>query len=269
MESDSRWSDLRPQPDDEISLFDLWLVLRKRWLAMLVIAGVIITLGATYAFIMPQTFHYTAALEIGQIPARDSVAPIESTDTVLTRMNAVLLPAEREDLRQSLGEAADSLGTEVEMSGRVLTISGEGPEQRADAYSTLMNGAMNSLIAIHQERLTAIREGLESGLDTIREQLSGFQSSQGGAWEAASALRLRAAELEGQLFALQPSHVLAEPRRSDDAVGTGKTVILALALVLGGMMAVFGAFVIEFVSRANAYARMQGDAEQHEQQRTR
>jgi hypothetical protein len=258
-DADARWRDLPAPADDEINLFDLWLILRKRWGAMGAIFGVVVALALVYALLMPQTYRYSAALEIGQIPRGGELVPLETADTVTTRLNQVLLPDQERAVVERTGANELDLDAEVSVAGNVVTISGEGADANADAYSAYLGGAMERLVTIHRDRLADVRESIESNLEAVREQLASFQRAAGqpGAWEAAAGLRLRAAELEAQLAALEPTRVISEPRASEEAVGPSTTVVVALAVVLGAMLAVFGAFMIEFVSRANAYARSQ------------
>jgi LPS O-antigen subunit length determinant protein (WzzB/FepE family) len=253
----------RPEYDDEISLFDLWLVLRKRWLSMFLIFAAIAAVGLLYAVLMPESYRYSAAMEIAQVPRGTDVVPIESAETVSTRLTQVSLPAAEKAVRQQSDDATLDLDAEVTVSGTVVTLTGEGLGTKEGAYSAYLAGAMEQLVEVHTEQVAAIRQSIASSLEAVRDQLASFQgaSAQPGAWEAAAGLRLRAAELEAQLAALQPSRILSEPTRSEESVGPGSTTIVALALVLGTMMAVFGAFIIEFVSRANAYAREQASAQ--------
>jgi LPS O-antigen subunit length determinant protein (WzzB/FepE family) len=258
-DADAHWRDLPAPAEDEINLFDLWLILRKRWRAMAALFAVVVLLALAYAVSMPQTHRYSAALEIGQVPRGGELMPLENADTVMTRLNQVLLPDQERAVIERTGADELDLDAEVSVSGNVVTLSGEGADTNADAYAAYLGGAMERLVAIHRDRLADMRKGIESNLQAVREQLESFQQAAGqpGAWEAAAGLRLRTAELEAQLAALEPTRVLSAPRASEEAVGPSTAVIVALAVVLGAMLAVFGAFMIEFVNRANAYARSQ------------
>jgi hypothetical protein len=49
-----------------------------------------------------------------------------------------------------------------------------------------------------------------------------------------------------------PTQVVFEAIRSESAVGTSRTLILVIGLVLGGMLGLLGVFVVEFITRVRA-----------------
>lgn len=54
---------------------------------------------------------------------------------------------------------------------------------------------------------------------------------------------------------ITPTQVVVEAIRSESPVGTGRSLILALGLVLGGMLGLFGAFIAEFIGQVRASLR--------------
>jgi hypothetical protein len=49
-----------------------------------------------------------------------------------------------------------------------------------------------------------------------------------------------------------PTQVVFEAIRSESAVGTSRKLILVIGLVLGGMLGLFGVFIVEFITRVRA-----------------
>ncbi len=256
-DSDARWPETYHRADDEISLFDLWLILvRRLWLMIFVFVGVV-GLGLAYALLQPAQHSFSAAVEIGEIPRGTESEQIESSEAVLTRLNSVILPEERHALIDELGESGRAYRVSTEMNGRVLTLSAEGSADSTDIYRGMMASAMGALVEAHEERIADIRERIERALTNVSEQIDEVSEAQSDdfPWEVLCGLRGGQAELESQRDLLSGTRVVAEPSRSIEQTGTSGKLILALSIVLGGMLAIFAAFFVEFVIRANEYAR--------------
>ena len=59
---------------------------------------------------------------------------------------------------------------------------------------------------------------------------------------------------------ITPTHVVVESLRSESPVGTGRSLILALGLVLGAMLGLFGAFLAEFGAQVRESLKAPADA---------
>ena len=59
---------------------------------------------------------------------------------------------------------------------------------------------------------------------------------------------------------ITPTHVVVEALRSESPVGTGRSLILALGLVLGAMLGLFGAFLAEFGAQVRESLKAHADA---------
>jgi hypothetical protein len=59
---------------------------------------------------------------------------------------------------------------------------------------------------------------------------------------------------------ITPTHVVAKALRSESPVGTGRSLILALGLVLGAMLGLFGAFLAEFGAQVRESLKAPADA---------
>jgi hypothetical protein len=59
---------------------------------------------------------------------------------------------------------------------------------------------------------------------------------------------------------ITPTHVVVEALRSESPVGTGRSLILALGLVLGAMLGLFGAFIAEFGAQVRESLKAPADA---------
>jgi uncharacterized protein involved in exopolysaccharide biosynthesis len=335
-------------PDDEISLFDLWLVLvRRRWLMALIFV-VIAGLGLAYALTRPDVYEYTTTLSIGQIfksGDEDSgpvLAPVQSPSGVVAEINSVHAPAA---VRAVVGDPRQAtylpeINVNSPEGSELVLLSGETTTDNATKLGETMRTIAERVESAHADRIQTARQSLQQEIEAAKNELERLQARKEalqGRFEDLDAreksLQQRREELQSELERLvdqrnnaaddvstrslmtlnsriaslrddvtgvndeltqripterrearlelatvrsemdakrktvsraerrlsqvQPTRLASEPEQSLKPTGTSGKLILALAMVLGAMMAVFGAFVWEFVTRANAYAREQ------------
>ena len=120
----------------------------------------------------------------------------------------------------------------------------------AKAMTLLM---LDSEIRNYRELLAEIDERLyietADAQDAIKKEAADNQRDQ-------NAQQDNIAKLEIQLANLRETRALQLPMRSLEPVGSGKTLIILLSLVLGMMLGVFAAFFVEFLSRVRDQANL-------------
>ena len=62
-------------------------------------------------------------------------------------------------------------------------------------------------------------------------------------------------EIESGIAEIRPTQILRQAGRSNSPVGTGTVVKIALGVILGLMMGVFGAFLVEFLAKASSLTK--------------
>ena len=123
---------------DEISLFDLWLVLtRNKWL---ILGAIILCTGTGLLYTMTQepTYEYSTNIELAQLEAN---RPLESSEAVKASLNQSLIPMLRSEMADQSEEAAYPIPraqAEVpEGSTILITIRSEGSAGSENEIRTL------------------------------------------------------------------------------------------------------------------------------------
>jgi len=345
---DDQWPTPPGPPDDEISLFDLWLVMMRRRLLMAAIFLAVSGGGLVFALMQGDVYEYSATLAIGQTlkPGGGSdgltLAPVQKPAGVVAEIQSVHAPAAVRDVvgQAQSGEYIPEVNVSSPEGSDSVVLSGETATANADTLKRTMQGIAQRQAAAHESRiqdaqrtleqkiasteneleqlqarketlsqrlddllarekeLQQRRQEVDSELERLREQRDqrasgsaniGLMSLNGQIASVRSELnriddqlnqqipearregRLERIEVRSEidlaktalsqskarLNQLEPTRLSSEPQRSLKPSGTSGKLILALSIVLGAMLAVFGAFVWEFVTRANAYVREQ------------
>lgn len=334
--------------DDEISLFDLWLVLvRRRWL-MVAVFIVVVASGLAYALTRPTVYEYAATLAIGEVfksGGEDQgmvLAPVQSPEGVVAEIRSVREPSA---VREIVGNRQDSeYVPEVDVTSpegsNLVILSGETTTDNAGRLKRTMELIAERVQDSHTSRIEAARNRIQREIESAKKELERFKARQKSQKKQLSSLdakvktlkerrddletelgdlleqrrnasddvssrylmtlnsqiasvrdeiqgveeqltdqiptkrretrlalrEMRAeveenkeakADAESRLSDITNTRLSSAPNRALEPTGTSGKLILALAIVLGGMLAIFGAFVWEFVTRANAYAKEQ------------
>jgi len=208
-----------------------------------------------------QRLPFDLAIEAGQAGGlvafvSDSVVENEGVVTAFHSELASMLVAKH-------SEMLDVISRQTERRLEHLYTRLEFHQQRLDELNLLAN----AVAALDLDESAALGSGQNPGPEgrSDRGELGGLVISSGrDPTMTALMSRLQVSDLMNQyersLSALMrdiednelqrdwitPTHVVAEALRSESPVGTGRSLILALGLVLGAMLGLFGAFLAEF-----------------------
>ena len=275
--------------DDEISLYDLWNVLMRRLPVLLVTALLVTAVGGIYAWMQPVEYEYRSGVDLPRIMSGLGSSGYEyvvERDVAISDLADLLIPETRRDLLARL-ESLPSVSVEgrgADHSLLLVSVSdtkGQGVVERyhtalADRLAAHYEDEFQRTLDRHVARLERQKALASAHVKTLESQMARLLDAIGGAdtsvglvaAQQVGDLRARLltiredlADLEARVeYAEQRSHN-AERRftaiQSQAPVGTGKALILALSVVLGGMMGLFAAFFWEFV--ANARRAEKGD----------
>lgn len=277
----------RYYPEDEISLYDLWNVLVRRRLVIAAVLMLILAAGGTHAVLKPVTYEYRSGIEIahvyrGEEASGDRYRHIESADAAQASLNDLVIPSIRRDLA---GGEASPPRVRVQVrsaSNSLLLLSTAEPaqaEEVARLHTAIAEGlaerhrpALERELALVLQQLQVQAEVLRAEVAADREQIEFIQEREHA--EAGEAgvvalidaqrladLRRNLTETQGQLArvesnitaveqASRPTTVSFLASQSEEPVGTGRSLIIALSLVLGLMAGIFAAFLWEFIGNA-------------------
>jgi uncharacterized protein involved in exopolysaccharide biosynthesis len=151
-----------PKNDDEISLYDIVTILiRRRWVVVGTTVAIFI-LACLYGLLQEPLYRYSIVIEIESIPDNNTLRLIESSETVVERLNVIHIPAvvrEWEAGRQNK-KTAPKVKATAARRGSIVTISGRGSADREADYFYVLNGASQRLKQDHDRLLGTFKEEL-------------------------------------------------------------------------------------------------------------
>jgi LPS O-antigen subunit length determinant protein (WzzB/FepE family) len=146
--------------DDEIDLVDLFLVLWRRKVMIVLFTLVCLLVGGLYAFTQTQTFRYVTALEIGTIfdgsGAQSGKTLVESLDVVKIKLDEVYIPGA---VRQLSTEESDSPRLKAEAKAQkdsnIVLLSSVGAIENQASIAALHTETTSPLIENHNRMVAA------------------------------------------------------------------------------------------------------------------
>ncbi|QIT55920.1 hypothetical protein HC341_12330 [Aquisalimonas sp. 2447] len=160
--------------DDEISLYDLWNVLERRWYVIVGVFLVVVGLALVYALNQEATYQFRTGLEIGTLGSADSL--VETPNETRNRLRESIIPAARAELSGEMESVPRiSIGGGEESS--LIVLSTEGATERADDIEELHTQVSERLQEAHRRvadsrlnRLQLEKEGLEDELEYLTDE---------------------------------------------------------------------------------------------------
>lgn len=234
--------------DDEISLVDLAKILVWRWKALVTIFVLVVAGALAYALLMPRSSQYVSVYNVAEIAPTKA---LESPSSLVIKARNLYLGTQT---RQLLDEQKwQRLPFEVEVNhpsdSLLVTLSSEAVPVYAAQVETLHQQVLKSLQQGQQALVERRRETLEWQVRSTNEALDALRDSDSSyAGELIATYTSRIADLEASLADLKNGEVAQVAVQSLEPVGTSRSLILALGIVLGGMLGVIGVFVLQFAS---------------------
>ena len=267
--------------DDEISLYDLWDILVRRLPVIIGVGGIIVFAGLAYALSQPVTYEYRSGMELAHIYDGGSMRSLVSKDASIARLEDVIISQARDErfgdeeggprvevverggdgsLVLKSATTQDQADTVADLHESIITALGEAEEPRFEQ-------SLSARLLPHENKADMLEE--EIGL--LREQLSVFMErlgsddgvnglviaqQMGDLRREITHLRAELVDARSAIDGIADNSALTEPSyiasESESPTGTGRSLIVALSVVLGGMLGLFAAFFWEFVSNARA-----------------
>ncbi|WP_458527202.1 Wzz/FepE/Etk N-terminal domain-containing protein [Onishia taeanensis] len=238
--------------NDEISLVDLAAVLVRRWKAMAIIFAVVVLAALAFVLTKTPTYRYVSVYEVAEqapVGEGNTERALESAPTVIAKAQSLYVaPITRQILEQ---ESLESLPFSVELSSpketQLVKITTEAVEETAELVKA-MHGALLERITSNQQSLVdRQRTTLTNRLDSLQAAVStAEQSTSDSAAELMAGYIEQIALTQDRLDLLKDGRVAQTAVQSLEKAGTSRPLIMALALVLGGMLAVMGVFLMQF-----------------------
>lgn len=275
----------RHAADDEISLYDLWDVLVRR-LPVLIGVGALVTLaGLVYVLMQPVEYQYRSGLDLPRVyHPEHGLDVVVSRQSMVAILEDVVIPEQRERLfgDEERGPRVDVLERGGEHS---LALQSSSTPERAERVSRLHEAVIEAAVERvednHQRLLAAAvrpyenrRAMLDEQIDILTSELASLNNRLDGADGVSSlVVAQQLGDIRPELAELRSRRVDADSAiesiratshgtertflasESESPTGPGRTLLMALTVVLAGMLGLFSAFFWEFISNARHYRR--------------
>ncbi|WP_417544030.1 Wzz/FepE/Etk N-terminal domain-containing protein [Marinobacter sp.] len=233
----------RPDYSDEISLVDLVATFIRRRRVFYVVFITVTLAGLAYAVWMPDEYEYSSLIQIAQ---KDNGEFVQPPETTIATLESRWLPEVQTIYREKQGRKLpfdlsfnnpESTGL-IRFSSSATKDDGKAVSAAHSALVKSVKGHQDVLVEGKQESLKRQIESLESAIDTLKGEKD--------AGEAIAGAIERRSRLEGELEGFHGVEVLVTSRQSAEKIAPKRSLIMVLAVLLGGMLGVFVAFMSEF-----------------------
>lgn len=238
--------------EDEISLVDLAKVLIKQRWWLLGVAVVCFLAAVVYAMTLKPAYRYVSVYKVAE---QEPNKPLTSMSGALEMVNNLYWPSNSREYKQT--NKVLNIPFTFDISNpedtTLVIFSSEGSEANVVDIQDLHQRVVNDLDAYQQALVDQRRSQLETQQADIKRSLNTMSENTATTQaEITVSLYDRLASVERQLTALEDASLIELAEQADHASRVGKSLILALGLVLGGMLGLMAAFIAEFVYRVKA-----------------
>jgi uncharacterized protein involved in exopolysaccharide biosynthesis len=229
---------------DEISLVDLATTFIRRRRVFYAVFLLCTLGGLAYALTLPEKFDYVSLVQIAE---KDSETLIQTPETVIATLEARWLP-EQQVLYYAENESNLPFGVSFQNTKDTALIRfTTGTTATQKQLVEKVHAALIEKLSHHQENLVkseqaSINRQIESLNALIASMMA--QTSVDGA--ALSTAIEKKSELESALQSLGNLEVIVSARQSIEKTGPKRSLIVTLAVILGLMLGIFVAFMVEF-----------------------
>lgn len=230
--------------DDEISLVDLAVTFVKRRRVFYVVFLLCTLTGVAYALIAENTYRYTSLVQ-GAMLADDQ--SLTAPASIVAALDGRWLPEVKAEYEASGKTLPFKVTFETPKDTPLVKISSEATEESAELVKRIHSGLMDRLKDAQTKQLDERRKRLEQQLASVTKVVESLQES-GGSGEAMAAAVERKLNLQLEISGLDGPRDIVVARPSSEPTGPKRALIVALSVLVGGLLAVFGAFFAEFLA---------------------
>lgn len=150
------------QPNDEIDLVDLWLIIyRRKWLLLAVVALFLLS-GLVYSVIKPVIYTYSASLQVGALANLENndhrFSAIEDPEFVVSRLNESIIPFTLHNYQSEYPEMKlPDIKARIPKKSGLVVIETKGPENNAVVYIELINRVAERVVVEHRPLMTLMQ----------------------------------------------------------------------------------------------------------------
>lgn len=281
---------LRPTDGrDEISLYDIWQILTRRWRLVLTLFAIVAITAVAIAMALPKRYVFTSMFEIGQVASGAGTRLLEPPEIVGMRLEKGIIPRVRREVFGAKLSSGPQVKTEIIAGQGVVTLSSVAPMSEQRKVQAVHTAIFDALSGLHtprfEQEVNALQLPLQNAVTALtdqeqdlRQQIASITQSSGASVEKNPAqnfllaslladLRLELTQLRGRLadrkremesirLTSRDTRIAEVAIQADRALGPSRALIVALGCVLGIVAGVVVAFVVDFLVNARQAAQL-------------
>jgi uncharacterized protein involved in exopolysaccharide biosynthesis len=242
---------------DEISLVDLATTFIRRRRVFYAVFLLCMLGGLAYALTLLEKFDYVSIVQIAE---KDSETLIQTPEIVIATLEARWLP-EQKVLHYAENESKLPFDVSFQNTKDTALIRfTTGTTAKQKQLVEKVHAVLIAKLSQHQENLIRIEEASINAqiksLSTVIDSMA--VNTTGGDGQVLSAAIQRKSALESALQSLGNLEVIVSARQSIEKTGPKRSLIAALAVVLGLMLGIFMTFMVEFGSSVKRQLAVDG-----------
>lgn len=246
---EERQRSVQNSPDDEISLVDLASTFLKRRRIFYVVFLVTLVAGIVYALLTPEKYDYVSLVKLAE---KDAGSFIEKPATVIATLENRWLP---EIEATHVAEHDQPLPFDVVFSNPgntgLVRIVSEAAPVNSERVEKIHNQLIEKLEQTQSVAVSTLKSNLERQIESLTSTIDRLEGAQDVGAAIADAVNKRLS-LEVLLHSIQPAELLVLNRQLAERKGPARSLIVALAAMLGLMGGIFLSFFAEFASLVRA-----------------
>mgnify|MGYP003673411770 CR=1 FL=1 len=234
--------------DDEISLVDLAKVLIRRWKSMALVFFIVVLSALAYVLLKERSYEYVS---IYQVAEESPGSALETPNSVLAKVNNLYVGLETRKLREEA--ELESLPFEVTVANPddtlLIRLDSTASVDDHELVTQMHEALLARMTEDQRERLESHQTALEQQLQSTEAALEAVeQTSTEWGSELTASYAERLAGIQLRLTQLRAGQSVQVSIQSLEPAGTSRSLIMALALVLGGILGIIAAFLSQFVA---------------------
>ncbi len=165
-----------PNTQDEISLVDIWLTLRKHRKLFLMTAIGVTLLGLVQALLTTKSYDLNTSLEIGTEIREDIPTPIEAPETTKAKLESALIPMVKNKLnRENEKTAKYKVSVTIPKKSSLILLTSKTSKKDEGMYRDFHNKIVDAISQDHYKFINLLKKNLQSELALANIDLDEMQ----------------------------------------------------------------------------------------------
>jgi len=237
--------------NDDISLVDLAVILIRHKIMISMIFIIIVALSVVLAITKPNTYTYTASIEIGSQFISGSVKRFESPQTLLAKLNHGFIPQVLNELQLSSPDNKKRYNIKVNIpkNSQIIVLELTSTSDQADAKKEILQKIISKALQDHKRIYDAVKRNYISLSEQAKADLAAQNTTNKLSPDEIKYIKNKIESYKLHLANLQPTREILSPIKSLGPTGGNKKMIVIISATFGIFLAVFIALFAEFSTK--------------------